>query len=64
MRTPKEHHQMTELEKQEHREIMKEAIQEWMDSKWLKFAKWSVTGIAASLFGWLMMYLFTHGIKT
>lgn len=36
-----------EVEKQ----LIKEAIREWLDDIWLSWGKWSAAGIAAAMFG-------------
>lgn len=40
------------------KEIVKEAIEEWLDKQFAKFGKWSLTGITCALavwafYGWL-----------
>lgn len=42
------------------KEIVKEAIEEWLDKQFAKFGKWSLTGIALmvlawAFYGWLAM---------
>lgn len=34
------------------KEIMKEAIEEWLDKQFAKFGKWSMTGICLALLAW------------
>lgn len=37
-----------ELDREDQKKIIKEAIQEWLDSKFLVFGKWTVRGLAAA----------------
>lgn len=41
---------LSELEKDERKEIVKEAIKEWMESQWAAFGKWTAKGIGAAAF--------------
>lgn len=38
-----------ELEK----EVVKEAIEEWLDKQFTRFGKWSFTGICCALLAWI-----------
>lgn len=50
--------------KEEQKEIIKEALKEWLDEKFLTFGKWSFLSVAA-LFVAAVVYfiLFAHGWK-
>lgn len=34
------------------KEVVKEAIEEWLDKQFAKFGKWSLAGIACALMAW------------
>jgi hypothetical protein len=37
------------------------AIDSWMEKKWAAFGKWTARGVAAAAFGYLVLFLATHG---
>lgn len=44
------------------KEIVKEALKEWLDDKWAAFGKWTAKGLATMAFSALAYwYLSTHG---
>ena len=52
---------MDELEKEEHKALVKEAIMEWLDEKYAQFGKWTFHGILAAALGAFAYYLAAHG---
>lgn len=50
---------MDELDKNEVKAAMKEAIHEWLDDKFLAFGKWSAAGVAAMSLGALAYFILT-----
>lgn len=52
---------MPELDRDEQKEIVKEAIREWLDEKYSAFGKWTLHGIMAAGLGTLAYFLATHG---
>lgn len=51
-----------ETRRYEQKEIVKEALKEWLDDKWAAFGKWTAKGIATMAFSALAYwYLSTHG---
>lgn len=52
---------MDDLERDEHKEIVKEAIREWLDEKYATFGKWTLHGVLASALAWVAYFLLTHG---
>lgn len=52
-------------EKEEQKEIIKEALKEWLDEKWATVGKWTAKGIAATAlsalaYWWLTTYGWHH----
>ena len=47
--------------KDEQKEILKEAIEEWLDKRVNSFGWWSIKTIAAAVFGYLVYFLVTNG---
>lgn len=44
------------------KEIIKEALQEWLDNQFAKFGKWTLTGLLAAAFSALVyLWLAGHG---
>jgi len=41
-----------DLSSDREKEIMKEAIEEWLDKQFAKFGKWSMTGIFLAMMAW------------
>lgn len=35
------------------KDVVKEAIEEWLDKQFMRFGKWSFTGICCALFAWV-----------
>ena len=52
---------MVDFNKDEQKEIIKEAITEWLDSKYAQAGKWTIHGIIASAIAFLGFFLATHG---
>jgi hypothetical protein len=52
---------MPELDREEQKAIVKEAIREWLDEKYVDFGKWSLHGILAAILGVLAYFLAMHG---
>lgn len=52
---------MPDMNREEQKEIVKEAIREWLDEKYAQFGKWSLHGVLAAGLGALIYYLVTHG---
>ena len=52
---------MSELNKTEQKAIIKEAIQEWLDTKYTEFGKWTLHGIVAAGLAAGVYFLMTHG---
>jgi hypothetical protein len=51
-----------ELERDSQKEIVKEALKEWLNDQWAAFGKWTAKGIAAMAFSALAYWwLSTHG---
>lgn len=44
------------------KEIIKEALREWLDEKYAQFGRWSLKFFAALLFSYLIYFAFTNGI--
>ena len=40
---------VTDLTKEEVKDVMKEALREWLDDKFADFGKWSLVGVGAAL---------------
>ena len=52
------------LSKAEQKEVVKEAIQEWLDMQFVKFGKYSLVGAVSMAFAMLLyLYLVAHGLK-
>ncbi len=45
----------------EQKEIVKEAIREWLDEKYAAFGKYTFHGIMAAGIGWMAYFLLSHG---
>ena len=53
-----------QLTKAEQKEVVKEAIQEWLDLQFVKFGKYSMVGAVSMAFAMLLyLYLAAHGVK-
>ena len=52
---------MTDLNRDEQKEIVKEAIREWLDEKYTAFGKWTLHGLMAACLGALAYFLAIHG---
>lgn len=47
------------------KEVVKEAIQEWLDKQYATFGKWSLAGLfSMALAGLLWFWISTHGFDT
>ena len=54
-----------QMDTDERKEVIKEAIQEWLDAKFTKIGKWTFNGILAAglawgLYGWLQFNGWVH----
>lgn len=52
---------MPDLDRDEQKEIVKEAIREWLDEKYTDFGKWTLHGLMAACLGALAYFLAIHG---
>lgn len=52
---------MPELDREEQKAIVKEAIREWLDEKYTAFGKWTLHGLLAAALGFLAYFLAIHG---
>jgi hypothetical protein len=50
-----------EWDKDEHKEVVKEAFKEWLDEKAAEFGKWTLKFIGTACFGALIYFLVNHG---
>lgn len=51
-----------ETARDDQKEIVKEALKEWLDEKWATFGKWTAKGLATMAFSALVYWwLSTHG---
>jgi hypothetical protein len=51
-----------EIEAEEQKKILKEALQEWLDAKFAAFGRWSLGGmLAMAMFVIAYLYLTQHG---
>lgn len=48
---------MTNLTKEEQKQVFKQAIREWLDEQFLAFGKWSAGAIAAMAFVALLYFI-------
>ena len=44
------------------KELIKEALREWLDEKFTEFGKWTVRSLAAMAFGAFIYFAITHGL--
>ena len=51
------------MTKEEQKEILKQALQEWLDAKYAEFGKWTMRGLMAAALVGLVMLLTSHGMK-
>lgn len=61
MNNPLNRPHMTEEDKKEQREAMKQALQEWLDARFAEFGRWTLTGLVAAIFIGIVSYLIAHG---
>ena len=52
---------MNELDRDQQKAIVKEAIREWLDEKYSAFGKWTFHGLLAAALCALVYFLSTHG---
>lgn len=52
---------MENMSKEEYKALVKDAIGEWLDTKYSQFGRWTIHGILAMILGVVVMYLATHG---
>ncbi|MBT9145427.1 MAG: hypothetical protein DDT42_01298 [candidate division WS2 bacterium] len=50
-----------EFDKEEHKELVKEAIKEWLDDQFAKFGRWTIRSLAAIIFTAIVVFLANHG---
>lgn len=48
---------VTDLTKEEVKDVMKEALREWLDDKFADFGKWSLVGVGASTLALLAYFI-------
>ncbi|MDE2467973.1 MAG: hypothetical protein KGL35_04340 [Bradyrhizobium sp.] len=51
------------LSKEEQKQILREALKEWLEEKYASVGKWTLRGIGALMLYALVMYLTSHGVK-
>lgn len=54
---------MPDISPEEQRDIIKQALQEWLDAKYAEFGKWTLRGLAAAALVALVAALSAHGVK-
>lgn len=55
---------MSSSEREVRKELVKEAIREWLEAEFSRFSRWTVRAILAALFSWVVYFFFTaHGWK-
>lgn len=54
---------MVDMRRQEDKELVKEALKEWLDEKFALFGKYTVKGIASAVLGYTLVYLINHGFN-
>ena len=52
---------MENMSKEEYKALVKDAIGEWLDTRYSQFGRWTIHGILAMVLGAVVMYLATHG---
>lgn len=52
---------MPNIEKEEQKEVLKQAIQEWLDKKAEEFGKWTLKYLFTALFAACVYFLVIHG---
>jgi len=52
---------MPDVNDEEQKKIIKEAINEWLDTKYTAFGKWTFHGLLAMSLGALVYFLAVHG---
>lgn len=59
---PRDYADRSAVEREYDKEVIKEALHEWLDDKYAQFGRWSLTGIAAAaLFVIAWLVLTSHG---
>lgn len=48
-------------EKEEYKELVKEAFKEWLDEKAADFGKWTFKWVGIACLGFMVTFLVTHG---
>lgn len=51
---------MDDLE--QHKQVIKEAIKEWLDEKFADFGKWTIKSLGAIILTAVVIYLVNHGV--
>jgi hypothetical protein len=46
----------------EDKELIKEALKEWLDEKFAEFGKWTLRSLAAIVVGIILVYAVSHGL--
>ena len=46
---------------EEQKQVLKEAMQEWLDAKYSEFGKWTLRGVLAAALVMLATFLSSHG---
>lgn len=58
----KDYDERNRIERQYDKEVIKEALREWLDDKFAQFGRWSLMGLAAAVLALIAyMILTTHG---
>ncbi|HEX3643027.1 MAG TPA: hypothetical protein VHV10_17215 [Ktedonobacteraceae bacterium] len=53
---------MADDDREADKQVVKEALKEWLDEKFMEFGKWTISGIAALVLAAIAyMILITHG---
>ena len=55
---------MGEMDREEQKAIIKEAIMEWLDEKYAQFGRWTLHGVMAAALGALLYFIAAHGSVT
>jgi hypothetical protein len=50
---------MAQVDQDEVKRALKEALKEWLDDKFLQFGKWSAAGVAAAILSTITYFILT-----
>lgn len=50
------------MDKEEQKQLVKEAFKEWLDEKYAAFGRWTLKYLGALLFGAVIVFLVNHGM--